>query len=750
MYEINRSIVLLIDGDTGEEVNAYSILGNVDESIAARMREVLAIAQKSGIYKYSCAYCGQPLCLKHRMICKKNENDENDENEKKREVYFFAHFPKSKDCPAKTEYTPSLLGVFRENRFRESELHKEMMQNITRVLEQDHTLNNVRIKQRISKPEILHREYRIPDAYFTHDDKEFAFDFLIYTALIGTIADRNIFYRTIGTYMMWLFPYFDENAQRMCEKDIFYTHRRNVFVFDARSFYRWNKEEEGRWKPVLPPYENRDIFAHEESIARKCLCLKCYWQEPVLEDNEIHTKWHHKLVTLDELTFDEETKEAYYIDSDRLFYEKADEKTRTLYDEWYAAKESRWKEFFDEMITGRLSDSNVNTEKIHRYKDEQTQLWGYKYNDIEIIPAKYYDVLEFAPSGMAFVKKTIYWGIIDVYGHRVRNFNIKEVSMVENGGYNVDGHYYDTRLREIIPENYTRFYLAGEHIEATKGDSADQEIGLNDLPNDFTICRHGKSDIYDKYGRIIAERCIAYKVCDHNHTIFVAKDNGKYYYGLYHAQQHANIISEHTTQYTYDSLKGTHNFIQPNGNKQEEYKESYDEYFEYIIPFIPLSPNLYKGLYKKKWRLYNENHRTIIEKEFDDICQVADIVVCKTKGTGFMNDSYSLYTTDGQRLTNETFSEYEDRGGILYVLHEGEMYPYIKEKGIMPIQEELFEDVCSLKFERKYALAIRKLRVTNYEYSRVEYMGYGLVNVTDYDTALHGVFNNKGEQIFAL
>ena len=381
MAESNRSIKWLIDEDTNQEVTASSVLDNPNEAIAMRMREALVLAQKSGIHKYTCFWCHQPLSLRRKAF-------------PLGESWFFAHFPNSGECPIKTNSNPtpvSYAELFRK-RFAESHTHKLMMQNIKNVLKLDHKFSNALFKQRIYRPKIS-SEWRIPDAFANYEGKEVAFDFQLYNTFIDAIADRNAFYRLIGAYLVWLFPYFTVNNQKLCAKDIYFSHKRNIFVFDSEQFYKPNNSiesgiapREKDTRPPRPQYENYK-FAYEESMARGVLCVNCYWQEPSIVNNTIQAEWHHKLVTMDELSFDDKTKVIYYIDAEKLFYDKADEETRRLYDEWNKAKEERWEEIFDNVINGQSESITIDPSKVSKITCYQNELglWGFKYNGQEII-----------------------------------------------------------------------------------------------------------------------------------------------------------------------------------------------------------------------------------------------------------------------------------------------------------------------------------------------------------------------------
>ena len=65
-----RTIIDLIDVETGEFVDA-AILDNKTEAELTSLQELQDLSRKSGIYKYVCAICGQPLRLDSRKFASK-------------------------------------------------------------------------------------------------------------------------------------------------------------------------------------------------------------------------------------------------------------------------------------------------------------------------------------------------------------------------------------------------------------------------------------------------------------------------------------------------------------------------------------------------------------------------------------------------------------------------------------------------------------------------------------------------------
>ena len=487
-YDTLRSVVDLRDIENGDYINANELLENASEDQNAQIRAGLHLAQKSGMFKYVCAICGQPLRLCRRLF-------------ERKESWFFAHFPNSEDCPIKTEsgYTPYRWAELWAKLFKESKLHAGIVDAMYHTLSNSYEFSDVAKKKRISFPEIT-EEWRIPDVTAQFKNKKMVFEFQLYTTFLSTIIDRNSFYRLVGIDILWVFPYFTKSNQKLCEKDTYYSHKRNVFVFDTESYYGIGDDD----KPVLPFDKINYKFAQEESLRRGTLMLNCYWQEPYVLDNKLLFNWHHKLISVNDLKFDDKTHDVYYIDSDQLFYEKADNETKKIFDEWKEVKEKRWDKIFRDIkerenlsymsqeesekrnyqreanlrkseIVEQARKGEIELQLFSNKRSEEEfdddgnplpDLWGYKYNDIVVIEPKYEEAKPFS-GGIAAVKtkKKGRWGAIDMEGKKVIPFQYDSfVPVTENCFAVSKDHKYgclNQKGSEIVPFIYGKMTPVG-------------------------------------------------------------------------------------------------------------------------------------------------------------------------------------------------------------------------------------------------------------------------------------------------
>lgn len=438
-HSLRRSVWLVQDEEDNETYTADEILDGQPQGIIFDIRHSLYASYKSGEYKYVCKQCQQPLGLKVRT----HEGDF---------FPFFSHFQNSGDCPLKNqiEIDPTHTAREREAVFKASALYQQMIERLKEMLKRTQGFNSVEENKVISKPEI--KGYRKPAIYSHYNNTEVCFDLLVSNPLVSLLVGRNAFYKLHKMFYLWLFPSFTTKQQRLCQKDILYMNRRNVFVFDSKDFYKLsNRDFCGH-----NTNPSSHLYAYEESIRQNKLMLNCYWQTPEVSEingeTHISIKWNGpKLVAFDDLKFDWENFELYYHDSDVDFYNSYPIKTQRQIDEWLRIKKDRWVKIFDsiekrKILYAQLLAKRERRERLKYYHsliqdgdidisvryDEESNLYGFSVDDFDIIPPIYYDAKPFF-CGYAWVRKKERWGVIDIYNNRVANFQYSQLSELGNG-----------------------------------------------------------------------------------------------------------------------------------------------------------------------------------------------------------------------------------------------------------------------------------------------------------------------------
>lgn len=414
-----RTIIDLIDVETGDCVDA-GMLDTMTEAELTKLKELQSIAKNSGKHKYVCAICGQPLRLDSRQYASR-----------KYKSYFFSHYSSGDDCPLKSSsdsVDPIKSTINWYGRFKESQIHKDMCRVLQEILTGD-----VRFSCIETYPTIniygMNVHWHKPDVSASFYGNQLVFETLMYNSFISRIVEKDSFYRLANMYLLWIFPYFSVDNQAMHEKDVYYTHKRNIFVFDSASYYRTGNDSDTQ-KPVLPKFiEEGYQFAQEESLKQKRLMLNCYWQIPVIKDGQVKIEWHRKLVGIEELTYDAIKKEVFFHNSDYDFKEIADPEKRKLIEDWERAKEDRWVNVLHGVEERRKQYEISNAKKILQEKKleivsrvdsgelvpepyEENGKYGYKVDDVEFIKPQYQKAFPFR-NGVAIVIKKKKWGLIN-------------------------------------------------------------------------------------------------------------------------------------------------------------------------------------------------------------------------------------------------------------------------------------------------------------------------------------------------
>ena len=429
-----RTIIDLIDVESGEMKDA-NMLDTMTEAELTKLKELQSLARKSGKYKYVCAVCGQPLRLDSRQFTSKRYKS-----------YFFSHYSNGDDCPLKTNsdaIDPVSSTIKWYQKYKESALHKNMCKNLQKVLSMDNRFSNVESYPTINiYGENIH--WHKPDVAASFFGNQLVFETLMYNTFLSSIIDKSSFYRMANSFLIWLFPYFSIDNQTMCEKDVYYTHRRNIFVFDSESYYQSASIQDSYLPPKPVFAEKGYVYAQEESLKRGRLMLNCYWQVPVIEGDEIKIEWHHKLVGIEELTFDAIKKDVFFHNSDYDFKEVADPHKREMIENWERAKEERWNKIFQgfqqrkEHYLAILKDQNkrkaiqdimskIDSGELIPEPFEVDDEYGYKVNDIVLIKPKYKMAYPFKYGVAIVVNKRDRRGLINYRNERVLDSKYKKL-----------------------------------------------------------------------------------------------------------------------------------------------------------------------------------------------------------------------------------------------------------------------------------------------------------------------------------
>ena len=422
-----RRIEKIFDTETEKEIVAEEFFARPESEII-KWREEFNRCIKFNEKRFLCPFCRQQIKIAGRKFDRGH-------------VSFFAHLHDSADCPIKTSVNMSKeeIEARKYGLCQESKRHKELKQRIYDGLNGEQSkqqgVDNIMIEKRINA-NIPYLNWRRPDVCATFKEFNVVFELQLSTTFLSTIVDRDIFYRLHHYFIIWVFN-FEENVEyvdlsNLMMKDIYYTNKRNIFVFDRE--------------------------ACEESKKKKKLVLKCnwltpenQWKYPVINNGE-GLDVSGKLITLSDLTFDEISGKVYYVDAEEDYYsahpdareiEKRIENDRKqLLERWMAhvkrnndvPDEREMMELVNQMVTkgekaviykadnrmGLMYGSRHLTAPQYSSIEAQGDYFLAKYNrktalydqyGRQILPCEYLNIYQ-RENGLIFAESTLTWFLL--------------------------------------------------------------------------------------------------------------------------------------------------------------------------------------------------------------------------------------------------------------------------------------------------------------------------------------------------
>lgn len=366
--DTKRTIEDVFDVETGKLFSASDFIKSHSEEDLLRYRRYLEEAVQLHKPRFVCFHCGQMVALRGLLT-------------KRGKVSYFAHLYNSDYCDIKTfsSLTKEEIEARKYGLFAESDRHKQLKNSIAECLKGENSVNigvqNVEIESSLFS-NIPYLKYRRPDVQADYAGKKLIFELQLSTTFVSVVVNRDLFYRVNGYYIIWVFN-FDDNKEYvtlenlMC-KDIYYSNKRNVFIFDKE--------------------------AQEQSKVRKQLILKCKWLKPngYFSDEEF--------VALDDLKYDALNYKPYYIDADELYFKEHPESRQIQIN-----LEREHKELLNGLKTGIDHDIILPNGYIKRKNGDEK--WGLYTPDGEELLPEEYDKIDFISSSRFIVKLEQYWAL---------------------------------------------------------------------------------------------------------------------------------------------------------------------------------------------------------------------------------------------------------------------------------------------------------------------------------------------------
>ena len=446
-----RTIEEVYDLKDGVFIEAKEFFSRSESEIIA-FRKHLEEAIQLNQPRFVCSHCRQMVKISGKSTVKGK-------------VSFFSHLHDSDDCDIKTttQLSKEEIEARKYGMVGESERHKRLKSFISTYLENCTGVSDVQVSKRI-KSDIPYLNWRCPDVTAQYKGKKLVFELQLSTTFLSVIVDRDIFYRLNNYFVIWVFNFDNmENKltlDNLLAKDIYYANKRNVFILDEEAMEK-SKEEN-----------------------------KLYFSVKWLDDNNKFTE--KRLVSLDELSFDDNSCKPYFYDAESSYYIKHPEEQCRV-----SSLERSRQQILDSLMKKKREDE----EKIRRIEEAQakkreemrraglvatpfmkSKKWGYEYNDTKLTLPIYASASEIDSEGFGYVTKNRKTGLVNQCGEEVLPCQFKSIYPLSNGCFLVD------------EDGYWRIYN-GDSIDKVKKDDVVIRHALNEDFVSVTIRRETESII---------------------------------------------------------------------------------------------------------------------------------------------------------------------------------------------------------------------------------------------------------------
>lgn len=464
-----RTIEEVYDLKDGVFIEAKEFFSRSESEIIA-FRKHLEEAIQLNQPRFVCSHCRQMVKISGKSTVKGK-------------VSFFSHLHDSDDCDIKTttQLSKEEIEARKYGMVGESERHKRLKTFISTYLENCTDVSDVQVSKRI-KSDIPYLNWRCPDVTAQYKGKKLVFELQLSTTFLSVIVDRDIFYRLNNYFVIWVFNFDNmENKltlDNLLAKDIYYANKRNVFILDEEAMDK-SKEEN-----------------------------KLYFSVKWLDDNNKFTE--KRLVTLDELSFDDNSCKPYYYDAESLYYINHPEEQLRV-----SSLERSRQQVLDSLMKKKKDDEEKKRrieEAQAKKREEMRQIglvatpymkskkWGYEYNDTKLTLPIYTSASEINSEGFGYVTKNRRTGLVDQCGEEILPCQFKSIYPLSNGCFLVDEEGYwriyngdsidkvkkdDNIIRHFLNENFVSVTIRRETDSITMIVRRDGNIKQIDAISDF-------------------------------------------------------------------------------------------------------------------------------------------------------------------------------------------------------------------------------------------------------------------------
>lgn len=384
--------ILSFYNENDEEIDADEYFTNSSaEEIATRSRK-LSGACMEGKILWKCAKCKGPIKIAHI-----------------KDSLFFVHADRDSDvdCPWRNPSMSSgskssdKKGQAADNQKKKiDELKEKIKEALMSESSRNMGISDVRVDGAVHG-HTGYMRWRKPDISFMYNGRPVALELQKKSHNTDFIVDKDRFYRLNGIQVIWIFGSDSDTSydymRGLNYKETLFDNHRNVFVFD----------------------KDAQALTEEKGI----LMLKCNWLNPANEwaYNVRATSANGKMVSLDELTYDDEYCKPYYYDANKAYFE-AHKSEKERYEASRESREKLAKRVENEWLRGK-----DYKEALHQMKEnciaaipfQEGGLWGFRFRKTMLIAPVFVERPVELSSGYYKVRVAEGIGIVNEYAEKV-------------------------------------------------------------------------------------------------------------------------------------------------------------------------------------------------------------------------------------------------------------------------------------------------------------------------------------------
>jgi hypothetical protein len=387
--------------------SAESILLHWSAEQISRLSVDLVEARRKDEPYLVCPCCRQMLILASRKV---------GFGASRRDVQYFTHAVKNLPCELKRDYTPSVSVAGEESEVPMDnsyirEFRTLIYNALTSEVSKQNGVSDVEMLTYISSDELPIMKRRLADVVANYQSERVVFDLITPSTNISKVHDRDLFYLVNNIQVFWVFgldaqeDYYD--LRRSLAKDVLFTNKRNIFVFD--------------------------VEAQEASRQRGELMLKCNWLD---EDGQ----WYYNhgknnkngiLISLGQIKFEEDSCRPYYYDADEpyfLAHPYAERPAKLSREDLIKNIEDAWN--YELNKKNAVANMLQCGKGVEAYFDGQ--LWGFKYGDTVFIDPKFKDEPKIV-GDFALVNVEDKYGVVNRFGEYSLRVEYAEIHLLTNG-----------------------------------------------------------------------------------------------------------------------------------------------------------------------------------------------------------------------------------------------------------------------------------------------------------------------------